>query len=73
MPDSHDTITVTSTTSIPGTDTVEKVVSVDLSAETLNDATTRIVNNDPSFIANQVVKTKDEGAGYGTVTYRARE
>ncbi|ODN85077.1 hypothetical protein L202_00904 [Cryptococcus amylolentus CBS 6039] len=73
----HDTRTAraaTSTTSITGTGTVVKTVPVNLSRGTLDDAVSCIINDDPSFIENQIVaKTGDDGTGRGSIAYQARE
>ncbi|TYJ53454.1 hypothetical protein B9479_005898 [Cryptococcus floricola] len=53
--------------------TVEKTITVDLSLETLDQATSRVINADPNFIDNQIVsKKKSDGSRWGTITYQAK-
>ncbi|ODN85079.1 hypothetical protein L202_00906 [Cryptococcus amylolentus CBS 6039] len=52
--------------------TVERIITVDLSLETLDQATSRVINTDPNFIDNQIVSKKRDNSRRGTITYQAR-
>ncbi|ODO03655.1 hypothetical protein L198_02506 [Cryptococcus wingfieldii CBS 7118] len=56
------------------TSTVKKTITVDLSLETLDQATSRVINTDPNFIDNQTVsKKKSDRSKWGTITYHANK